>query len=404
MRSSEAASDRRMHKMIRAALLVACVVVALSSLAGAAPAAENGHPSSKSSGIAIRPEDVDRVDVIYFHPRFRCVSCSDVEKYAREVIRDDFAKEVKDGKLVFRSLGIDDPKNGKLVGELGVTGSSLFLVASGAGRREHSEIKSVWLHWNDPARCKDIIHSEINRILYGGKGSGGEVPLTGVPVVLAAFLLGLLTAVSPCPLATNIAALSYVSKKLDSGRYTVIASILYTAGRMVAYTLVGVLLILIGLSASRVSIFFQDYADKFLGPLLIFFGLVMLDVIKFSIFKGRVTSAVQARIGDWGLLSSFLLGALFALAFCPYSAVLFFGMLVPIALESVGGVAFPAVYGLGTGLPVILFAVALSLGVSELGKHIGRIQKAERYLRWFAGLVFIGVGIYYLVVLVRSFL
>jgi len=283
-----------------------------------------------------------------------------------------------------------------------VTGSSLYVVASGGGRREHREIKNVWLHWNNPEKCKEIISTEIETALTG-KSQGDALPLAGVPVVLAALLLGLLTAISPCPLATNIAALSYVSKKLESRRYTVLASVLYTAGRMVAYTLIGVLLVLIGLSASRVSLFFQDSADKFLGPLLIFFGLVMLDVIKFSIFKGRITSAIQEKIGDWGLVSSFLLGILFALAFCPYSAILFFGMLIPIALDSAGGITFPAIYGFGTGLPVILFAVALSLGVSEMGKHVARIQKFEKYFRWFAGIVFIGVGIYYLVVLIKSF-
>ncbi|MBN2169109.1 MAG: sulfite exporter TauE/SafE family protein [Actinobacteria bacterium] len=212
-----------------------------------------------------------------------------------------------------------------------------------------------------------------------------------------------MTAVSPCPLATNIAAVSFVSKKIDNRKYTVIAGALYTAGRMLAYTILGILLVLIGLSASGVSLFFQDYADKILGPLLIFFGLVMLDVIKFSIFKGRITSSIQEKIGDWGLFSSFLLGFLFALAFCPYSAILFFGMLIPLSLESTGGIVFPAVYGLGTGLPVFVFAAALSLGVSEMGKHIARIQKFEKYFRWFAGVIFIGVGIYYLVILIKSF-
>ncbi|MBK5092532.1 MAG: sulfite exporter TauE/SafE family protein [Actinobacteria bacterium] len=310
---------------------------------------------------------------------------------------------MKDGKLVFKSLDIDDPENKDLVRELDITGSSLYIVVSGGGKREHREIKSVWLNWNNREKCKEIISTEIETALTGVKSQGDTLPLAGVPVVLAAFILGLLTAISPCPLATNIAALSYVSKKLDNRKYTVLASVLYTAGRMLAYSIIGALLILIGLSASRVSLFFQDYADKILGPLLIFFGLVMLDVLKFSLFKGRITAAIQERIGDWGLVSSFLLGILFALAFCPYSAILFFGMLVPIALASTGGIGFPAIYGFGTGLPVILFAVALSLGVSELGKHILRIQKFEKYFRWFAGVVFIGVGVYYLMIMIKSF-
>jgi cytochrome c-type biogenesis protein len=392
-----------MSKTTRYVLLITCILLIAISITGTARAVDYQQKSSKKSDISIPPEDVEKVEVLYFHPRIRCVSCNDIEKYAREVTRDEFAKEMRDGKLVFKSLEIDDPKNKKLVDELGVTGSSLYVVASGDGKREHGEIKSVWLHWNNPKKCKDIIASELNSVIHGGKSSSGELPLAGIPVVLAAFLLGLLTAISPCPLATNIAALSYVSKKLDNRKYTILASVLYTAGRMLAYTAIGVLLILIGLSASRVSLYFQDYADKILGPLLIFFGLVMLDIIKFSIFKGRITAAIQQKIGDWGLVSSFLLGILFALAFCPYSAILFFGMLIPIALDSGGGVVLPAIYGLGTGLPVMIFAIALSLGVSEMGKHIARIQKFEKYFRWLAGVVFIGVGVYYLVVLIKSF-
>jgi len=391
-----------MSKIAKLTLLGICLAILVLMIPACGYGTTWNSASGQNARISIAPQDVEKVEIFYFHPRFRCVSCNNVEKFAKEVTQTDFKREMNDGKLEFKSLEIDDPKNKDLVRELGVTGSSLYVVVNGGGKREHREIKNVWLHWNNPEKCKEIISTEIEAA-FTGKSQRDALPLAGVPVVLAAFLLGLLTAISPCPLATNIAALSYVSKKLESRRYTVLASVLYTAGRMVAYTLIGVLLVLIGLSASRVSLFFQDYADRFLGPLLIFFGLVMLDVIKFSIFKGRITSAIQEKIGDWGLVSSFLLGILFALAFCPYSAILFFGMLIPIALDSAGGITFPAIYGFGTGLPVILFAVALSLGVSEIGKHITRIQKFEKYFRWFAGVVFIGVGIYYLVILVKSF-
>lgn len=225
---------------------------------------------------------------------------------------------------------------------------------------------------------------------------------TNVPI-LAAFFLGILTSVSPCPLATNIAALAYVSKNLDNRKYTILAGALYTAGRMVAYTAVGAVLIYAGLKSAGVSRFMQWFGEWFLGPLLIVFGLIMLDVIRVSIFKGRATAWLQQKLGNWGLASSFLLGILFALAFCPYSAVLFFGILVPMSLEATAGVILPAIYGLATGLPVMVFAVALSLGVSEIGRHVERVQKVEKYLRKVIGVVFIGVGLYYTVLLVQSF-
>lgn len=387
---------------MKCAIALAFLAVLLVGVPAGASASSSAPRSNAWAAGPIPSEDVEKVELLYFHPRFRCASCNAVEKYAREVVEADFSREVDDGRLGFRILDISDAKNNALVRELGVTGSSLYVVVSGGGRREHGEIKSVWLDWNKPEKCRKDIADEVESALAGEIASDA-LPLAGMPVVLAALLLGLLTAISPCPLATNIAALSYVSRKLDDRRYTVLASGLYTCGRIVAYTLIGILLVLIGLSASRVSLFIQDYVELVLGPLLVFFGLVMLDVIKFSLFKGRVTSAVQKKIGDWGLLSSFLLGFLFALAFCPYSAILFFGVLIPIALESGGGIALPAIYGLGTGLPVMIFAIALTLGISELGKHVSRIQKFEKYFRWFAGVVFIGVGIYYVVVLVRSF-
>lgn len=383
-------------------LLVVCAILLVSALTSIAAAAA-GQNSEKTGDISIQPEDVEKVELLYFHPRFRCVSCNDVEKYARDVSKTSFKEELDNGKLEFQSLAIYDKSNSRLVKELGVTGSSLFIVVTGGGKREYEEIKSVWLHTDNRDKCEEEIKKELNRYLKGGKDKSKPKPFESVPAVLAAFLLGLMTSISPCPLATNIAALSFVSKKLDNKKYTVLAGMLYSAGRIVAYSIIGILLILIGMSASSVSLFFQNYADKILGPLLILFGLVMLDVIKFSIFKGRISSTIQAKIGDWGLFSSFLLGILFALAFCPYSAILFFGMLIPLALESTGGIAFPAVYGLGTGLPVMIFAIALSLGVSEMGKHIARIQKFEKYLRWFAGVVFIGVGVYYLIILIKSF-
>ena len=225
---------------------------------------------------------------------------------------------------------------------------------------------------------------------------------TNIPV-LAALFLGVMTAASPCPLATNVAAIAYISKKLTHRRYTILAGLLYTAGRMVAYTVIGVLLIYVGLKSSSMSRFLQWTGERFLGPLLILFGLIMLDVINVSVFKGRVTARLQERIGNLCLVSSFLMGILFSLAFCPYSAVLFFGMLMPLALDTTAGVALPSIYGLGTGLPVIVFAVALAVGVSEVGKHIERLQRIEKYLRKTIGVVFIGVGMYYTILLIRSF-
>ena len=231
----------------------------------------------------------------------------------------------------------------------------------------------------------------------GGLGGDLNIP------VLSAFLLGLLTAVSPCPLATNIAAIAFISRKVADKKFAVITGSLYTLGRMVSYSVIGVLIIAIGLEIPGMALFLQDVGEKVLGPLLIVVGLVMLNIERIGFGKGggRLT-ALGERVANWGMLGGFLLGVIFALAFCPYSAVLYFGVLMPLALKSSGGITFPAVYALGTGLPVLVFGTLLSLGVSGVSTWLNVISKVERIVRVIVALVFIGVGIYYVYLWVHS--
>src|SRR4030043_839444 len=188
----------------------------------------------------------------------------------------------------------------------------------------------------------------------------GAIAGSNIPV-LSALFLGLMTAISPCPLATNIAALGYVSRRVTERRYAVMTGALYTLGRMVSYLIIGIIIIVAGLEIPGVALFLQDFGEQVLGPLLIVIGVIMLSIdrMPFSPGGGRL-SAIGGKIADWGMIGGFLLGALFALAFCPYSAVLFFGVLIPLALKSTGGVGLPAVYAIGTGLPVLILGVLLS--------------------------------------------
>ncbi len=221
--------------------------------------------------------------------------------------------------------------------------------------------------------------------------------------VLSALLLGLITAISPCPLATNIAALAYVSRRATERRYAVITGTLYTLGRMFSYSIVGVLIIVAGLEIPGVATFLQDFGEQILGPLLIVIGVIMLIVnrMSFSLGGGRL-SLIGERLANWGMIGGFLLGALFALAFCPYSAVLFFGVLIPLALKSAGGVTLPAVYAIGTGLPVLVFGVLISLGVARISTWLDAVTRAERIIRVAVSIIFIGVGIYLVVLWIRA--
>jgi len=221
--------------------------------------------------------------------------------------------------------------------------------------------------------------------------------------VLSALLLGLITAISPCPMATNIAALAYVSRRATERRYAVATGVLYTLGRMFSYSILGIIIIVGGLEIPGVASFLQDFGEQVLGPLLIVIGVIMLIInrIPLSLGGGKLSS-IGEKVANWGMIGGFLLGALFAVAFCPYSAVLFFGVLIPLALKSAGGVALPAVYAIGTGLPVLVFGVLISLGVAKVSAWLNAVTRAEKIVRVAVSIIFIGVGIYLVVLWIQS--
>lgn len=214
---------------------------------------------------------------------------------------------------------------------------------------------------------------------------------------VTAFILGLMTAISPCPLATNISAIGFISRDLENRRGVFIKGLIYTLGRAVSYTGLGVILFL-GASKMKISLLFQGWGEKLLGPLLILIGIFMLDFIriKFPGFSGLTEKiGERSRKSYWGTL---LLGMVFALAFCPYSAVLYFGMLIPVTIASASGLYLPIVFAIATGLPVIIFAWLLAYAVGNVGKLYNRIKIFELWFRRIVAVVFIFAGIYYIVV------
>ncbi len=218
--------------------------------------------------------------------------------------------------------------------------------------------------------------------------------------LLTAFLIGLLTSISPCPLATNITALAYLSKDIKDSKKTIINSLVYTLGRAFTYTIL-VLLISFGFSSFDIASVFQGWGDKVLGPVLILIGLIMLDVIKLNLSKGNVTEKVQKWIEGKGYLGSFLLGAFFALAFCPYSGVMFFGMLIPLAISSNIPIFLSLGFSLGTSIPVIVFALLLAFSMRRMSIVFNRVKDIEVVIRKVIGGVFVLVGVYYLQYLIK---
>lgn len=211
----------------------------------------------------------------------------------------------------------------------------------------------------------------------------------------SALWLGILTSISPCPLATNIAAISFIGKHIGSTGHVLLSGLSYTLGRAAAYIALGVLIVAGLMSIPGVSNFLQQYMNKLLGPLLIIVGMFLLELLHVNIPGVAAGDKLQEKAEKGGILGAGLLGVVFALSFCPVSAALFFGSLIPLALQHGSRFLFPALYGIGTGLPVIVFGILMALGARSIGVTFNRLTQFEWWARRLTGAVFILVGIHY---------
>lgn len=215
--------------------------------------------------------------------------------------------------------------------------------------------------------------------------------------ILTAFLLGLMTAISPCPLATNITATAYLSKDIGDKRRVLFNGIFYTLGRMFTYTALG-LIFYFGASQFQIAKLLQNVGGMWLGIALVVIGVLMLDVIKWNIpGVSKITQRFGNKEGRKTYLDAFLLGLLFALAFCPYSGVLYFGGLIPMTIASPSGLLLPPVFAIATGLPVIVIAWLLAYSVGNVGKFYNKMQTFQKWFKRIIAAVFIIVGVYYII-------
>jgi cytochrome c-type biogenesis protein len=214
--------------------------------------------------------------------------------------------------------------------------------------------------------------------------------------VISALWLGILTSISPCPLATNIAAVSFVARNLGSSLKVLWSGILYAVGRMLVYVGIAVLAVASLLSLPEVSFYLETHMRMIIGPLLIVVGIVLLEVLPISFSASFAGGSLQEKAGKWGIWGSGILGIIFALAFCPLSAALFFGSLIPLAVDGKSAILMPSLYGLGTALPVVAFAFVMAFGVKSIGRIFDRLTQIEKWARTLTAFVFIGVGLYLL--------
>jgi sulfite exporter TauE/SafE len=212
---------------------------------------------------------------------------------------------------------------------------------------------------------------------------------------LYAFLLGLLTAISPCPMATNITAVGFISKDLQNRKKVFYNGLIYTFGRTISYTFIG-LIFYFGADQMNISVFLSTWGERLLGPLLLVIGLFMLDIISINFpGLGSITERMgqKSKSGFWGVL---LMGIVFALAFCPYSGVLYFGMLIPITISSASGLYLPVIFAVATGIPVIIFAWLIAFSLGQVGIVYNKVKVFEKWFRKVIAVIFILVGLYYI--------
>jgi len=210
--------------------------------------------------------------------------------------------------------------------------------------------------------------------------------------IAGALWIGILTSISPCPLATNIAAIAFLSRHGERRRAMAWGSAAYIAGRMVAYTALAMLLAAGLLSAPSVSAFLRSKLEGLLGPGLILAGMVVAGWLPMKIPGSGGINQLGTRLATKGFLGEFAMGAVFAMAFCPVSAFLFFGGLLPQILETGSTVALPLAYGIGTALPVILAVALLAGGLAVAGRRLKILQRTGEWLQQATGIILILIG------------
>jgi cytochrome c-type biogenesis protein len=212
--------------------------------------------------------------------------------------------------------------------------------------------------------------------------------------ILSAFFLGLLTAISPCPMATNITAIGFIGKDLEVKKRVFYNGLIYTLGRAISYSVLAIVLF-IGADQFKIASFFQMHGEKILGPLLIVVGIFMLGIIKINFPALNVFSKKLEEKNKWNFWNVLLLGIVFALAFCPYSGVLYFGMLIPMSIGSAEGLFLPVVYSFATGITVIIISWLFGFKIYGVSKFYNILKTVEYWMRRTIAVLFIGVGGYY---------
>ena len=400
-----------MRRLLSKLLVAAALLLAAADLVVLVYKAGRGGASSAAAAPKVPAPGMDRVVVYYLYGNIRCVTCKSMEAMTAKALKAGFQKEIERGALAFKVENYQAQGNERFIKEFGVVAASVVLVEEKAGKVVRwKNLEKIWDLTESQEEFGRYIRSETAAFLAGDKAgpvmdasasaSGSSSWKELLLALAAAFGLGILTAISPCPLTTNIAAISFLGRQASSPRRVLASGVLYSLGRIMAYVALGAILVAGLLSAPGVSSFLSRHMNNLLGPVLVVSGLFILGLL--DVHMGMLVPAgkLQGWAEKGGALTSFLLGVVFALAFCPTSAALFFGGLVPLAIKNSSPVFLPVAYGLATGLPVMLFAFVVALASNAVGRVFDSVVQVEKWTRRGAGALFIGVGVYYSIVFV----
>lgn len=337
------------------------------------------------------------LSVYYLHRNQRCVSCRKIESGVREAIEKGFAQELRQGRIEWHAANYEAPENHHLEKTYDIAASTVVLIEFKDGQPGRwRNLEEVWDYLDDGPRLAEFVQGAVAAFLKDESAPAGGSVATGLLLAaLPALWLGILTSISPCPLATNIAAISFIGRRVGSPRQVLLSGLLYTAGRTLAYVAVAALIVGGLLYKAHVAAMISRYMNRILGPVLILVGVVLLRLVEVSFWGFAPGAGTQRRVEAMGVWGAGLLGILFALAFCPVSAALFFGSLLGLALQSQSSVLLPTLYGVGTAIPVVAVAVVLAFSAQSVGKVFHRLTQLELWARWVTGILFLGIGAYF---------
>jgi cytochrome c biogenesis protein CcdA len=393
-------------KKILTAVLLLFLAVNLGALA--AKHLRHDRESSDFSAVdKIASETGEKVVVYYFHARERCDFCRNIETNSKEAVQSGFEKQLAEGSLAWRVVDFDEPANRHFDKDYALGGiPSVVFVKMKNGKSLACEVlPAVWgsITSDTKAEFIEYIQKEIRGFMqeFGGNPTSTWVrgnenkPQSFAWGLLWALWLGIFTAITPCTLVSNIAAVSYIGRQVDSPRRIIATGVLYAVGQTLAYTVLGFVLVAGLLASSMVSSFLHRYMNELLGPLLVLTAMFLLGLIDVGISGPGVSERLQKRVDALGIWGAFFLGVLFALSFCPVSGGLFFLQLIPQAAYLDSPLGLPALYGFGNALPVVVFAFLFAISAQSLGKAFNRLTQIERWLRWLTGVIFLAVGIFF---------